>query len=290
MNTKPFGPKGKALARITQVIDELTTSEMVNAAFLAGVRYFDVSLESAQVMFASPLSSLKDASILSVTIPSAIDIKTQVELQSQIEKAIATLGSTYLDVVLLSGGSMELFTGKTPHFEWLRQLKAKGLIHAFGVSVPSYEEFKWVVERGNVDVIEVKFNLFYQTPAAIFPFVKAKKTVLIAKSPLENGWLSGQTTDQTIPSILNSLTKPNQEQKRSILIERLKKVVRAEDLIPSALAFIFSYEAIYGASLVIHTVEELNQYIQAESMVLSYKQKNDLIDFYNQQIKNQPLI
>ncbi|MDZ4196962.1 MAG: aldo/keto reductase, partial [Candidatus Izemoplasmatales bacterium] len=231
MNTKPFGPKGKALARITQVIDEFTTSELVNSAFLAGVRYFDVSLESAQVMFASTLSSIRDASILSVTIQDALDIKTQVELQSHIDKVIATLGSTYVDVVLLSGGSMELFTGKTPHFEWLRQCKAKGLIHAFGVSVPSYEEFKWVVERGNVDVIEVKFNLFYQTPAAIFPFVKAKKTVLIAKSPLENGWLSGKTTDQTIPSILNSLTKPNQEQKRSILIERLKKVVRAEDLI-----------------------------------------------------------
>ena len=87
-----------------------------------------------------------------------------------------------------------------PDEEWqraARDLKARGLIRAFGISVNRWEPENVLraLDTGLVDVVQVVYNIFDQAPEdALFPRCQAEGIGVIARVPFDEGSLTGALT------------------------------------------------------------------------------------------------
>jgi aryl-alcohol dehydrogenase-like predicted oxidoreductase len=78
-------------------------------------------------------------------------------------------------------------------FDWLRQLKSEGLIRHFGASVESMEEAKTCLRHGDIDALQIIFNIFRQKPIdELFAEAREKGVALIVRLPLASGLLAGK--------------------------------------------------------------------------------------------------
>jgi aryl-alcohol dehydrogenase-like predicted oxidoreductase len=267
--------------------------QLLNHAVLQGVNYLDVTTENAQALVAKLLPKHRDKLFLAVSIG---DFQTEenptsaTEVPLLIQTILNRLGTTYLDGVFLNRPTQDIVMGKTGHVAALKLLKEKAIVKNIGVRLDTYAILKTLLEKLPVDIIQLPFHLFNQTSSALFVFIKAKKTALVAESPLYHGWLTGRPHDSVHVANPDNFTNPTAYQRRSLLIEKLKKVTRDANLTPFALGFVYSFDTVAVALPAIATKEELDELLIAEEFVLSYKQKNELIDFYNTQIKNQPML
>lgn len=60
-----------------------------------------------------------------------------------------------MDSVILHNLNHAILEGKINHFDKLRELKARGIIRAYGVSIDTYDELTTTLENVEVDVIEI---------------------------------------------------------------------------------------------------------------------------------------
>lgn len=83
-------------------------------------------------------------------------------------------------------------------FDWLRKLKSEGLIRHFGASVESMAEAKTCLKHGDVDGLQIIFNVFRQKPIdELFAEAKEKGVAIIVRLPLASGLLAGKYTKGT---------------------------------------------------------------------------------------------
>lgn len=83
-------------------------------------------------------------------------------------------------------------------FDWLRDLKADGLIKHFGASVESVEEARICLEQEGLLSLQVIFNIFRQKLVAeLLPEAQARGVGIIVRLPLASGLLSGKFTKET---------------------------------------------------------------------------------------------
>jgi len=83
-------------------------------------------------------------------------------------------------------------------FDWLRELKSEGKIHAFGASVESMDEAEVCLKQPGLESLQIIFNIFRQKPATtIFAEAAEKRVALIVRLPLASGLLSGNLTEDT---------------------------------------------------------------------------------------------
>lgn len=308
MNYKPYGKTGMNVSRIGFGGWQLGNHDMwgemsfengvslVLEAFTKGIRLFDTAPGYANGMsekiIGTALKDVRNQVVINTKIGHLADGTSDfsvASLESQILQSLERLQTDYLDSVLLHNPDMDILAGKTGHFAELKRLKQKGLIRAYGVSIDTYQELKTVIEKTDVEVIEILFNVFFQSPASLFSFVKAKKIALIAKVPLDSGWLTGKYHASSTFSGIRTRWDQETINRRSIMVEKLKKICNTEDLTKTALAFILSFDAITAVIPGMKNLNQLQSNIEADEYQISYHEKQNMIDLYNQQIKNSPL-
>ena len=87
--------------------------------------------------------------------------------------------------------------------EWqdtVAELKAKGMIRAFGLSLNRWQPENGIaaIETGLVESVQVIYNVFDQTPEdRLFPACRAHDVGVIARVPLDEGSLGGKMTLET---------------------------------------------------------------------------------------------
>jgi len=87
--------------------------------------------------------------------------------------------------------------------EWRRardDLKRQGIIRAFGVSVNDHDpdSVLALVAAGEIDSVQVIYNLFDQRPAEkLFPLCQEHSVAVIVRVPFDEGSLTGSFTPQT---------------------------------------------------------------------------------------------
>jgi aryl-alcohol dehydrogenase-like predicted oxidoreductase len=83
-------------------------------------------------------------------------------------------------------------------FDWLRQLKAEGLIRHFGASVESMDEARTCLQHDDLTSLQIIFNIFRQKPIdELFDLAAQKGVALIVRLPLASGLLAGKYTQAT---------------------------------------------------------------------------------------------
>ena len=84
--------------------------------------------------------------------------------------------------------------------EELEQLKQEGKIRAIGISITDHEPDTAlaIVKQGVIDVVQVIYNIFDQTPQQnLFPFCQERGIGIVARCPFDEGSLTGMITPQT---------------------------------------------------------------------------------------------
>ncbi|MBN2281634.1 MAG: aldo/keto reductase [Candidatus Marinimicrobia bacterium] len=83
-------------------------------------------------------------------------------------------------------------------FDWLRKIKAEGLIRNFGASVESVAEGLICLEQDGLTSLQVIFNIFRQKLVnELLPQAKEKGVGIIVRLPLASGLLTGKFTQST---------------------------------------------------------------------------------------------
>ena len=210
-------------------------------------------------------------------------------LESQIKASLERLQTTYLDSVLLHNPPRQILEGKTNHFQVLKSLKDKGLIRAYGVSIDTYEEMDIVLKKIDVDVIEILFNIFFQGPKFLFKKAHDKGISLIAKVPLDSGWLTGKYHEySTFTGIRNRWSK-EVIYRRGTLVSNVKKIVQDDDITKYAISFILSFPEITCVIPGIQNTSQLREHITNSNYALPINVKNQFIELYERDIEPNPL-
>jgi aryl-alcohol dehydrogenase-like predicted oxidoreductase len=163
------------------------------------------------------------------------------------------------------------------------------MIKAYGVSIDTYEELKAVVDNLQIDVVEILFNIFFQEPARLFKKAKDKGISLIAKVPLDSGWLTGKYDEFSEFEGIRSRWDDETISRRAALVREVKTITGANDLTKYAIAFVLSFPEITAVIPGIKTKEQLDDHIINSTFSIDNQIKKELVDLYKRRIQKDPL-
>lgn len=136
-----------------------------------------------------PFVATKAGRRLNPHVPEAY---TGAALEGFIDRSLQNLGVERLDLVQLHCPPTPVFSSPEV-FAALDEIKAKGKIADYGVSVETVEEARAAILQPGVVSVQIIYNLFRMKPAEVFfPEARAKDVAVIARVPLASGLLTGK--------------------------------------------------------------------------------------------------
>ncbi len=116
------------------------------------------------------------------------------------EQSLRNLGLETVDVLQFHVWSDE-WVGAGDWLDAVQRLKEQGKIRFFGVSINDHQPDSALrlVESGNVDTVQVIYNIFDQSPEdRLFPMCQQHNVGVIVRVPLDEGGLTGTVTPDTV--------------------------------------------------------------------------------------------
>lgn len=167
-------------------------------------------------------------------------------IRESLEGSLRRLQVDYVDSLLFHNPPFSYLDGtKNDHYEVLERLVEEGKIKAYGASLDRFEEMQLLMNTTNAQVIEAFFNILHQDAARAFELAKEKEVRIIAKIPLDSGWLSGKYTAESTFNDIRSRWSRADIATRAHLVTRVKELIGAEENLASvALSFCLGYDAI----------------------------------------------
>ena len=180
-------------------------------------------------------------------------------LESFIDRSLKNLQVDTLDLLQLHCPPTPVYSNPEV-YKALDQLKSKGKIRNYGVSVEKVSEAMNAIKFPDVQSVQIIFNMFRLKPTeSFFPQAKKQKVGILARVPLASGLLTGKMTSTT--------TFPREDHRNYNLhgesfdrgetfsgvdldkglpaVEELKRVVpRGMDLTQMALRWILMFDAV----------------------------------------------
>jgi len=143
------------------------------------------------------------------------------------------------------------WTGEAEFRETVEKLKSDGLIRFFGLSLNRWQPENGIkaMRTGLVDVVQVIFNIFDQSPEdKLFPACRELDIGVIARVPLDEGSLGGKMTAQTkFPENdwRSKYFSPDNLKKTLTRVDKLKAALPKSMSLPeAALRFILSNQTV----------------------------------------------
>jgi aryl-alcohol dehydrogenase-like predicted oxidoreductase len=278
-----------------QSMSENNAVELVQKALELGINFFDIApnygLGTSEERLGKALKGVDRSTIVLNTKFGHSDAgKTNYNsnyILESLEGSLKRLGVDYVDSLIMHSPPVEYLDGnKNDHYEILERLIEEGKIKGYGASLDTYEDMKLLMETTNAQVIEAFFNILHQDTARAFDLAMAKKVAIIAKIPLDSGWLSGKYTAQSTFDDIRKRWSKEDIQIRAQLVNRVKTIVEAqENLAHKAISFCLSYDAVatvipgnVTSAQLVNNVESINHPITKEIV-------KNLEDFYENEVK-----
>jgi aryl-alcohol dehydrogenase-like predicted oxidoreductase len=129
--------------------------------------------------------------------PHVADGYNQKNLESFVDRSLSNLRTHSLDLLQLHCPPTDVYY-RPEVFKALDELKRKGKIRYYGVSVEKISEALKATEYSAVESVQIVFNMFRHKPATeFFPKAEERRVGVIARVPLASGLLSGKITALT---------------------------------------------------------------------------------------------
>lgn len=264
MNYRPLGATGMKVSEIGLgawqlanpawgLDDETAALDIVQAALDEGCNFFDTAPGygegRSETILGRALRGRRDSVLLCSKFghlaDGSSDFRTSA-VRSAIEPSLRRLQTDHLDVLLVHNPPAELQDGRRCDlYEELSRLRSEGKIRAYGVSIDSAAEMRTVMESTGCQVLEVLFNIFSQDCASAFQVAADRRVGLIAKVPLDSGWLSGKYRAGSRFEGIRERWSAAQIERRAALVEELASLLPAGLPMPqAALRFILAHPEI----------------------------------------------
>ena len=209
-------------------------------------------------------------------------------IRESLEGSLRRLQMDYVDSIIMHNPPFEYLNGNnTDHYEIFEKLIEDGKIKAYGASLDTYEEIKLFMDTTNGEVIEAFFNMLHQDTSRAFEKAKQKGVGIIAKIPLDSGWLSGKYNAESTFNDIRSRWSKEDIKTRASLIEKIKGIVGVEEKLSQiAISFCLAYDAVSTVIPGNTSLEQLKNNIQSIQNPLSEVLVKKLEHFYLNEVKH----
>jgi len=246
--------------------DERTSIRLVQTALAAGCNFFDVAPGygdgAGETLLGQALRGRRHESVICTKFGHGSQDGEDFSiagLRASLEGSLRRLQTDYVDVLLLHNPPPALLDGSEAAdlYAQLEELQRSGRLRAFGASIDFARDLRRLAETTHSQAAEVLFNAFLQDTRLAFRTARDSGLGLIAKVPLDSGWLSGKYNQQSrFDGIRDRWTKADIT-RRAALVEKLRELLpEGLPLAQAALRFILSHEEI---TTVIPGVKSANQ-------------------------------
>lgn len=188
-------------------VDDATAMAALHAGVDAGVTFIDtadVYGDGRSERFVAQLvKERKDVDLVVATKagrrldPHVADGYTGMNIEAFIDRSLANLDTDSLDLVQLHCPPTDVYY-RPEMFAALDEMKAKGKIRHYGVSVERVEEAMKAIEYPGVETVQIIFNMLRQRPAErFFDLAVSGDVGVIVRVPLASGLLTGKMRADT---------------------------------------------------------------------------------------------
>lgn len=213
MNSRPFGNSGKHVSEIGLgcwqlggdwgQISEEKAFDIMETAVSNGITFFDTADVygggRSETLIGQFIKERSNNLFIATKVgrynypgPYSADL-----LKQHVNDSLKRLDVDSLDLVQLHCIPTDVMADGAV-FNWLRDLKAEGLIKNFGASVESMDEALMILDQPGLTSLQIIFNIFRQKPIlTLFDKAKEKGVGIIARLPLASGLLAGKFTIET---------------------------------------------------------------------------------------------
>jgi aryl-alcohol dehydrogenase-like predicted oxidoreductase len=192
----------------------------------------------------------------------------------------------YLDTVLLHNPGIEITNGSSlAHYEVLEKLKEEGKILAYGASLDRASEIESFIKNTNGEVIEAFFNIIHQDARKAFNTAKENRIGIIAKIPLDSGWLSGKYNKNSVFTGIRRRWSVEDIKTRALIIDKLRHILSGEiSMAKQAIGFCLHYDAVSTVIPGCVNEKQLIENIESTSAIPENRIIMQLEKFYNEEI------
>ncbi|MFH6767317.1 aldo/keto reductase [Gaetbulibacter aquiaggeris] len=208
-------------------------------------------------------------------------------IRESLEGSLKRLQVNYVDSLIIHNPPTAYLDGnKNAHYEILERLIEEGKIKAYGASLDTYKDMKLLMNTTNAKVIEAFFNILHQDAAQAFAMALENEVGIIAKIPLDSGWLSGKYTAESTFNDIRSRWSRQDIQTRAHLVNRVNEIIQAkESLAQKAISFCLAYDAVSTVIPGNVNIAQLKSNVESINNPISDELFQKLEDFYLNEVK-----
>lgn len=278
-----------------QSLSERNALELVEKSLEYGINFFDTAPNygygTGEDRLGKALKNIDRSKIVINTkfghTDSGITNFNSDYIRESLEGSLKRLQVDYVDSLIIHNPPTGYLDGnKTDHYEILERLIEEGKIKAYGASLDTYEDMKLLMDTTNAKVIEAFFNILHQDAARAFPLALKKEVGIIAKIPLDSGWLSGKYYAESTFHDIRSRWSKQDIQTRAHLVNRVKEIIQTKDtLSQKAISFCLAYDAVSTVIPGNLNLAQLKSNVESIKNTISKELVEKLEDFYLNEVK-----
>ncbi|MDG4655679.1 aldo/keto reductase [Ectobacillus antri] len=115
-------------------------------------------------------------------------------IKEQVKSSLQRLGTDYIDLYQLHGGTVEDYIDET--IEAFEELQEEGWIRYYGISSIRPNVIKEYVSRSNIVSVLMEYSLLNRRPEELFPLLAEHNISVIARGSLAKGLLTNSGTQR----------------------------------------------------------------------------------------------
>ena len=234
--------------------DEAASIELVQAALGAGCNFFDTAPGygngASEQLLGKALQGRRGQAVLCTKYghadPEKMDFSAA-GLRRSLEASLRRLQTDHVDVLLLHNPPGDLLdaTKAADLYAELEALQREGKVRAFGASIDTSHELRTLALNTTSGAAEVLFNAFHQDVRRAFGEAARSSVGVVAKVPLDSGWLGGKYDEHSHFEGIRGRWLPEVVVRRAALVRKLRDLLPpAMPLAQAALAFVLAHREI----------------------------------------------
>ena len=275
-------------------MDDQTALRLINEAIDRGINLFDTAPNYADTkserILGKALKSKRDSVVLVSKFghtPEGPKVFTVDWFWKSLEASLGRLRTDYLDVLLLHNPPSEMYAGTDPVWAAREEAQAQGTIRHSGASLDLAAEVWDCLSNTNSEVLEVRFNVFHQDVRHSFDTVRQHGAGIIAKVPLDSGWLTGRFDANSRFEGVRARWSEEEIAQRAKLVSEIGWLVQdGAELAHKAIAYLLSYDEVSCVIPGIRTQQQLESNLLAADCRLLPDEVSKLEEFWEQLTEN----
>jgi len=207
-------------------------------------------------------------------------------IRTSLEGSLRRLQLDYVDSLIIHNPPSSYLNGtQNDHYEILERLKEEGKIKGYGASIDTADDLRILMGTTGATVVEAFYNILHQDIAQAFDIMKERGAAVIAKIPLDSGWLSGKYDAQSVFSGVRGRWSRADISQRATLVDRVREIIGSEkNMAQAAIAFCLADPAVTTVIPGCLSIDQLDQNIAAAEYQLAEETVLQLREFYQNEV------